>query len=59
MGFNSENVFFCLVDEGRVDPTYMYHLKRAIIGPQAKRHYMAFRLRADDGQVLKTGLVAL
>ena len=32
---------FFLVDEGRKDPKY--HYKRAIIGPPAKCHFMAFR----------------
>ena len=29
--------------------------KRAIIGPPAKRHFMAFRWRADDGPLLLDG----
>ena len=36
----------------------MYHYKRAIIGPPAKRHLMAFRWRADDGPTLNAGLKA-
>ena len=55
-GSNSDNVFI-LVNEGRVDPKY--HLKRAILGPPAKRHLMAFRWRADDGPTLNSGMVAL
>ena len=35
-----------------------YHYKRAIIGPPAKRHLMAFRWRADDDPTLNAGLVA-
>ena len=36
----------------------MYHFTRAIIGPPAKRHLMAFGWRADDGRILNAGLVA-
>ena len=58
-GSNSDVLFlFCLlVGERRMDPKY--HLKRAIIGPPAKRNYMAFLWRANDGPTLNTGLAAL
>ena len=45
---------FLLVDEGS-----KYYSKRAIIGPQAKRHYMAFQSQANGGPALNAGLVAL
>ena len=36
-----------------------YNYKRAIIGPPAKRHLMAFRWRDDDTPKLIAGMVAL
>ena len=58
-GSNFDGFFFgyrFLVNEGRGPK---YHLKRAIIGPPAKRHLMAFRWWADDGPTLNAGLVVL
>ena len=54
-------VFFCfvLVDEGREDPSTTISGPSSAIGPPAKRHYMAFRWRADDGPALNAGLAAL
>ena len=38
-GSNSDNAFFCLVDEGRREnPNTTHYYKWAIIGPPAKRH---------------------
>ena len=50
-------VFF-FVDERWEDPSTLYHYKRAIIGPPAKHHLMAFGWRADDDPTLNAGLVA-
>ena len=36
-----------------------YHLKWVIICPSAKRHFLAFRWRADDGPTVNAGLVSL
>ena len=56
-GSNFNNVFFLVDKEG--EGGSKYHYKRAIIGPPAKRHLMAFRWRADDDPTLNAGLVAL
>ena len=40
-----------------MDPKY--HKKRVVIGTPAKRHFVAFLWRADDGPTLNTDLVAL
>ena len=38
---------------------HLYHKKRTIIGPPAKRPKMAFRRRSDSGITLNAGLVAV
>ena len=52
------NFGLCLVDEGREDPSNSQSgLSTAC--QRAKRLFMAFRWRADDGPTVSAGLVAM
>ena len=55
----SERVQLWLLFEGRGEIGFKYHYKRSIIGPPAKRHFMAYRWRAVDGLTLNAGLAGL
>ena len=54
-----ERFFVCFFFSWWGEGESKFHHKRAIIGPQAKRHWMVFRWRADDCPTLNAGLVSL